>query len=310
MALVRAGAAVFEDGLPYNLRILVLGGLFPLAIFGALRVAARPFLLRFGYWAILMPAAAVLAWINVPGSHPVPLFGANMERLLLYSLPMLIPLALLALDRFWRNRGAPAPEAPSGRAATALSLAVLAAALVYPLLGLDRYRRLPLHEPRDGPLVMAFCGESVRAARLLERGQELAWAADEKRFAWGLSDPAQLFQMRWFLREGFGPLPQYGIDDIVMRESRATLVIPLLSPRDLEVDLDLEAPRPISVSLAVNGRPSGVRLAVPAGRAHSLARLAGAQYFRGDNVLELNADPGTLAGIKLHALAIRASLQP
>ena len=310
MDLVRAGTMVFESALSANLLILMLGGLLPLAALGALRKAARPFLLRFGYWALLMPLAAVFAWINVPGSYPVPLFGSNMERLLLYALPILIPLALVALDRFWRNLGSPALTAPSGRVARGLATATLLAALVYPVLGLDRYRRLPLHEVRDGPLVMAFCGESVRSARKLERGEEVELAADEKRFAWGISEPSQLFQMRWFLREGFGPLPHYGIDDIVMREARATLVVPLLRPRDLDVELELESPRPLSVALAVNGKPSGQRVSLLAGRAKHAAKLTGSLFFRGDNVLELLADPGSLAGVKLHALVIHASDRP
>ncbi len=308
--LARAGATVFQSGLQSNLLILLLGGLLPLAALGALRRAARPFLLRFGYWAFLMPVAAVFAWINVPGAHPVPLFGSNMERLLLYSLPVLIPLALVALDRFWPNLGPAAAARPSSRAARGLAAAAIVAALVYPFVGLDRYRRLPLHEVRDGPLLMAFCGESIRSARKLERGEEVELAADEKRFAWGISDPGQLFQMRWFLRQGFGPLPHYGVDDIVMREARATLVVPLLRPRDLDLELELESPRPVSVALAVNGMPSGLRLNVPAGRAKHAANLKGSLFFRGDNVLELGADPGSLAGVKLHALAIRASDRP
>jgi hypothetical protein len=308
--LARAGVTVFESGLQSNLLILLLGGLLPLAALGALRRAARPYLLRFGYWALLMPLAAVFAWINVPGSYPVPLFGSNMERLLIYSLPVLIPLALLALDRFWPNLGPAAAARPTGRAARGLAVVTIGAALAYPLVGLDRYRRLPLHEVRDGPLVMAFCGESIRSARKLERGEEVEWSADEKRFAWGISDPGQLFQMRWFLRQGFGPLPHYGVDEIVMREARATLVLPLLRPRDLELELELESPRPVSVALAVNGRPSGQRVSLPIGRARHAVKLGGPLLFRGDNVLELLADPGSLAGVKLHSLLIRASARP
>ena len=57
--------------------------------------------------------------------------------------------------------------------------------------------------------------------RLLERGEEVAFEPERMRFSWGEGDPGRLFQMRWFLREGWGALAHYGIHESVMREPRA-----------------------------------------------------------------------------------------
>jgi hypothetical protein len=154
---------------------------------------------RYGYLALSCLALSLLAWINVPSPVPVVLFGANTERLLLYALPLLIPLALVALERLLRVAAlVPAPASGRSRLLDAAAVAGLSVALLLPLLGVDRYRRLPLHEPRDGPLLMAFCRESLRTARRIERGEEVRLDPEQLRFAWGVSDPGRLFEMRWF----------------------------------------------------------------------------------------------------------------
>ena len=54
-------------------------------------------------------AMAFLAWLKVPSREPVPLFGANFERLLIYSVPLLLPLAP---GRARPTGGRPASRAP------------------------------------------------------------------------------------------------------------------------------------------------------------------------------------------------------
>src|SRR6185436_13634370 len=131
----------------------------------------------------------------------------DVPRLLLYALPVLIPLALSALEGIW-PASAPwvtrAPGPAAGRAAWVVALLVALA----PFLLLDRYRRIDLRGPRDGPYVLAVCRESWRAARRLERGE--AVVLDPEGFRWDPASREAVGGMRWFLREGWGENPHYG----------------------------------------------------------------------------------------------------
>jgi hypothetical protein len=307
LSLLEAGLEVlalqwFDTG-----RALLLSGVLPLALAGALLGESRPFLRVYGYFALACVALSLLAWVNVPSPTPVPLFAANTERLLVYALPLVIPLALQALERVLRL--APAVAAPAGREPAwlpAVSLAVCAAALLFPLLATARYRRLPLHQARDGPLLMAFCQESLRTARRLERGEEVAFDPERMRFAWGIDDPGRLFEMRWFLREGWGPLAHYGVHDVVMREPRATIALPCLHPRELLVSLALQAEQPASYRVFVNGAPVGRASASEESTPSSL-RVPAAALVRGDNLLTLSAMDGAPPGTRLRGLTLRAA---
>ena len=307
LELLRAAAATFREQWPDTARALLLSGLMPLALLGALCRAARPYLKRYGYLALLCVLLSLLAWINVPSPVPVALFGANTERLLLYALPLLIPLALVALERLLRRAAlVPVPAGGRSRLLEGVGAAGLCVALLLPLLGVDRYRRLPLHEPRDGPLLLAFCRESLRTARRIERGEEVRLDPAQLRFAWGVSDPGGLFEMRWFLREGWGPLAHYGIDDVRMREPRATLVLPCLRPRDVGVTLQLVAAGPASFDVTLNGARAG-RLDVAAGQSDVALRVPAPLLFRGDNLLTLSAVDGAPRGIRLLRYRLRAA---
>jgi hypothetical protein len=308
LELLRVAAESLREQWGETARALLLAGLAPLALLGALLREARPYLKRYGWLALLCVALALAAWLNVPSPAPLVLLGANTERLLIYALPTLIPLALLALERLLRvpravlpAQGEP-PELLRGAALVGIALA-----LSLPLLGVDRYRRLPLHERRDGPLLMAFCRESLRTARRLERGEEVLLEPERLRFAWGVSDPGGLFEMRWFLRDGWGPLPHYGVHDVRMREARASLVLPCLRPRAIQVTLELEAEQPVaSLELHVNGS-AVFRTSLAAGRAPLRFDVPAAALFRGDNLLTLSAADGAPAGLRLRSFGLRAA---
>jgi hypothetical protein len=174
-------------------------------------------------------------------------------------------------------------------AAAAWAAAALAALL--PILAVDRYRRLDLRGPRDGPYVLALGRESWRAARRLERGE--AVVLDPAGFTWDPASREELGRMRWFLREGWGDHPHYGTGEVVMHEPRASVLLPILTPRDVGVALDV-VPRPAALALEVNGQP--------AGQWTGAVRIPARLLFRGDNVLTLVAVDGT-RGARLRALA-------
>ena len=285
---------------------LLLWGVTPLALIGAFRASARPYLKRYGYLAVLTGLLPFAAGVYAGEPGLVDFFSGDVPRLLVYALPFWIPLALLALAPLVPH---PVPQAPRPLArgvevvAGLLTFALLAA----PLLALDRYLRVQLGETRDGPLVLSVCRESLRAARRLARGQPVSFEAVRQRFVWGESDPAALRRMRWFLRDGWGPKAHYGTGDIELRERQATLLLPCFEPQPLEAAFVLEAPRHVELATFVNGQPVGDLHAGP-GTAETSVRIPARLLFRGDNLLSLAVKGQASQRIRLRRLIYRPNV--
>jgi len=279
---------------------LLLAGITPLAALGALRPQARPVLRRYGYLLAVTLALPLVAATYAGDGGPVHFFAADVPRLLIYALPVLIALGLFALDRVRPHLQTPPPDAvlPAGSGTTAALLATVTA--LFPFLVVDRYRRVDLQGARDGPYVLALCRESLRTAGRLERGQAVSFDAATQRFAWGDSDPGELDRMRWFLRGGWGGLAHYGTGEIVMHESEATLLIPCFRPRDLEMELVTEAPPGTRLKVSVNGHPVG-ETAPGGGRV--VVKVPAALLFRGDNLATLSSPDGA-PGARLRRLGL------
>ena len=269
-------------------------GLALAATAAAMRAPGRLFLARYGY--VLVAATAA------PFFNPVVFSPGDVRRLLVHALPSLVPLALLAA---WPVKEQLAPDAARARVPWFPAAAALAAVAVIaaPLLVADRYRRADFGGRRDGPLVLAFCRDSLRTARRLERGEAVNFDPESRRFEWGVSDPGELERMRWFLREGWGDTPHYGTGEIVMQAPEATLVLPCLTPRDLRLTLEMRAPSPRAGAVLVNGRPVGAWHASPAGEAAS-ALVPASTLFRGDNLVTLAAAAGVAAPVRLARLTV------
>jgi len=320
--LLAAALPALAAELPDLSRRLLLEGLLPMALLGALLPRGRRFFARYGYLALATLLVPLFAWVNAPSATAAPHVGANLPRLLVYALPLLIPPALGLLAAVlesglrrggWARaagvfemtdvtdvnvnvnvngnvagNGQARPRLGFGDGAALVALSVLVA---YPFARLDRYRRLPLHDTRDGPLVASFCRESLRNARLLARGEPVVLDPAERGFEWGVSDPREAWRMRWFLRDGWGPSPQYGTGEVRMRGPQASLVLPVLERRPLDVVLSLEAAEPTRLELRLEGRGLGQVVAAPAA-APARVRVEAADLARGDNVLRLvAADP-------------------
>jgi hypothetical protein len=304
LELLRSAVQVLRQTWAPTASALLLAGILPLAVLGALRRRARPYLARYGYLAAVMIAVSLTAWVNIPSPRAVPLFSANTLRVLIYALPFLIPLALIALDRVWPNLGQPSPPRPTPRRLDAACAVASIALVLLPVLALDRYRRAPLYETRDGPLVRTAAQETLRTARRLQRGETVSFDPAVQRFAWGAFDAAEASRMRWFLRGGWGALAHYGTGDIAMHDAQAVLLLPVLVPRDLEVRLTLEAPDQRRLRAFVNGQPVGALAAGP-GPVETRLRVPATLLFRGDNVLTLAAEGGAVQGVKLRRYVLR-----
>ena len=279
----------------------LLGGLTPVAIFGALTPAARPFLERYAYLLFITLALPLVAWINIGGPRPMAFFGPNTLRLLLFALPGLLSLALFALHRLRPHHVEPPERAPS-RPLERLSTVALVACLAAVVFGLDRYRRVDLRGFRDGPLVLTVARESLRTARRLENGRPVEWNPQIRSFQWGVSNPREMDRMRWFLRDGWGERAHYGTGEMVTQEPRASFLIPLLRPQSLLLTLEVAAPTPSTVTVSFNGHP--VDRAEIGSDARTVAlRVPAAHSFRGDNIVALEAPPGLV----VHKITIMSS---
>jgi hypothetical protein len=276
---------------------MLLWGLTPLAVVGSLRLRARPVTARYGALAIILLAAPLFAASYVSGSF----FAADVTRLLLYALPLLVPLALMAVFPVASSPDPRAAPRLASRASIAGAVGALAIVCWLPLK-LDRYRRIDLRSTRDGPLVLALCRESLQAAQRLERDRPVVLDAGTTGYEWGVSPPEEMARMRWFLREGWGDQAHYSTGDVVMREPRASLLVPCLRPRELEAVLRLDAPSLRPVELLVNGRRLGARRVGPSGDP-AVVRLPAEALFRGDNLLTLWAPDGP--GVRFLSLSLR-----
>ncbi|PYQ54994.1 MAG: hypothetical protein DMF78_03720 [Acidobacteria bacterium] len=274
--------------------VTVAAGVPPLVVALALRwwwapqvVAPRPDLGPDRLLALLALALTLLAlgaWLYVPARFVLPFYGANTTRLMIYVLPFLLALDLFAVDLVAPAWTPPAPPTPARRPLAMAAAAAVAAATLFPFPFLDRYRRVPLHDRRDGPAVLAVCRESLRTARRLEGGRAVRFdletvAPPEER------DPRFMTLARWFLRDGWGDRAAHSTGAVAMDGALSTLLLPSLRPRDVAVTLSLDLPVGEPPDLLVNGTPLGRwregAIVVPA-----------ALLFRGDNLLALRGRPG------------------
>jgi len=288
-----------RSGIREALGPVILGAIVPLAVLGALRREGRRFLRRRGY---LLLVTSALPFLRIPDlARHSTLFDAGAPMLLV-ALALWLPLVAFGLAR---PTGEPASThaSPLPRYAEVAAYVATIATVTALAFGLDGYRRADLGGRRDGPLALALTRESLRTARRLGRGESVRLDASH-RYAWGLSDPGRLGQMRWYLWGGWGGVAHYGIGEIVMRDPQARLLLPCLRPVDLEADLVLESPHDLRLAVFLNGGRVGTARAGPGGRRSSVA-LAQTALFRGDNVLTLVAMRAASGAVKLRELRYR-----
>jgi hypothetical protein len=282
---------------------LLLGGVLPLGLIGSLRRASRAYLARHGYLLLVMTALPFGAGVYTGDAQTTHFFSGDVERLLIYALPLWIPLALFACAPLVRVE--PPPPLRLGRTTIVLAATANLLFLIWIPLALDRYQRVDLRGSRDGPLVLGLGRESLRTAARLERGLPVTFTPETNRYSWGVSDPGELGRQRWFLRDGWGMRPHYGLADIVMEEPRATLLLPCFTPRDLELLLVLEASTPHHLAVLVNGHAVGRARAGP-DPAESVLALPAELLFRGDNQITL-AGAHRPGSVRLRKLVYRPS---
>ena len=280
-------------GIPVFAFDLLLGGLAVAAILALTRPDAREYLKQHALTLLPLLALPLFAAAYTGEGAATSFFRADVPRLLIYVLPFAAALAV-RLDP--AHAGTPRPSRAGKLPRPVVVVCVIVLALA-PFL-LDRYSRVDLSTSRDGPYVLGFVRETLKTARKLDRGETVAFDPADRKFAWGVSPPNELSKLRFFLRRGFGPLAHYGIHDIRMRETRATLVLPVLTPRRIRVTATMDAKESVWITFLAGGRKVGEALIGPQAVAVTLD-IAPDRLFRGDNPIELLCEKAGAAGPRL-----------
>lgn len=265
----------------------------PLALIGACLEEARGFMRRYGYQAALTVALPLAVAADVSPGGPrrsAPFLPEDVERLFIYALPLVLPLALVALGRLWskpRPKVDPAPPSTPNRRTTLLAALVLGAVLLCPLVFLQRYRRVDLRTSRDGPRVLALTRESLRFASLLEQGRPVFYDLLERRYRRGKDDRGYMERMRWFLLSGFGPTPEYGEGPASLLGGQGSFLLSCLTPRDLDMVVTVDNPEPLTLAVSSNDQPIGQVALGASARNRFVVRVPAHTLFSGDNVVTL-----------------------
>ena len=266
----------------------LLGGFAIFALLSLYRREAREYLRL--HALTLAPLLALPLFTAAYTGEGMKLFSdlPDVRRLLIYVLPFVAALAVHLDPAHGRPRILP-PALLLQRLAMALCVVLMVAPF-----GLDRYSRINLATSRDGPYVLGFVRETVKTARKLNRGETVIFDPADRKFAWGVSPPNELSKLRFFLRNGFGPLAHYGVHDIVMREARGTLIVPVLEARALRMTLTMDARESAWMTVLAGGRRVGEALVGPQA-VQVTFRIPGEKLFRGDNPLELRCEKAVMA---------------
>lgn len=278
----RLGPGLLDPG-------LLLGGVLPLALVGACTARGRALWTTWAPLAVVYTLLPFSAWLYDPRPGRLPFFGETVHRLLIYALPLLLPLALAP----WPGpRTTPGPIA-FARGWNRLGWALAALLASSPLWALDGYRRGPLPERFNGPVVRALFGESLRAAAALDRGEGVRYELERELPGRATRRAA----LRFFLRGGWGSFPYLDPGPAVMDAARGELSIPAghRPPRSLQ--LTLSAPAPADVRFEVEGRAAGECRV----EAQTTCAVALDGVVRGDNAVLVHGTPG----LRLHALALQ-----
>jgi hypothetical protein len=267
----------------------LLGGLTILALAALYREEAREYLGQHALTLLPLLALPLFAAAYTGEGAATSFFADDVRRLLIYVLPFVAALAVhLDPEHSASSRFLSKPVAVS-RVALGLVVAMMLAPL-----GLSGYSRIDLSTSRDGPYVLGFVRETLKTARKLERGETVVLDPVERKFAWGVSPPNDLAKLRFFLRSGFGPLAHYGIHDIKMRETTATLIAPTLNTRALKMALTMDAREAAWISVFARGSKVGEALVGPQA-VQVTFDIPSSGLFRGDNPIELRCDKAATA---------------
>lgn len=271
---------------------LLLLGLTPLALIGVLTARGKELRTTWAPMALVYYLLPFGAWLYDPRPGRLPFFGETLHRLWIYAVPLMIPLALA----LWPRTPCPAPERgfPAWPGPANLGGWVGAALLAsLPLWALDDYRRGPLPERFNGPVVRALFGESLHVARAMGRGDTLRYDLEAER----PGRPTRRAAQRFFLRSGWGPFPYLEPGAAQLEQRSGEISVPAGSSRPLFLQLTLSAPFPTPVRL----ERAGVEVARFDVAERQVFGVWLEDLVRGDNAVRVVAAPG----LRLHVYELQ-----
>lgn len=275
----------------------LLGGFSILALLALRGDLARGYLRQHTLTLLPLLALPLIAAAYTGEGAATSFFAGDVRRLLIYVIPFVSALAV------YLDPGHSGPRAlPDAWGVRQGAIALCVVLMIAPL-ALDRYRRVDLSTSRDGPYVLGLVRETVKTARKLDRGETVIFDPADRKFAWGVSPPRELSKLRFFLRGGFGPLAHYGIHEMVMRETRGTLIVPVLETRALRMTLTMDARESAWITVLAGGRPVGEALVGPQA-VQVTVEIPPAGLFRGDNPIELRCEKAATARPRLLRLEL------
>jgi hypothetical protein len=112
--------------------------------------------------------------------------------------------------------------------------------------------------------------------------------------------------MRWFLREGWGPDPYYGVAEVFMEADRASLLLPCYTPQDLDFALHMSAAAPTTMRVEVNGRVMG-QVALDTEARKLVVPVPAEALFRGDNIVTFVVPDAAASRPRLYQVSISRS---
>lgn len=272
---------------------LLLLGLTPLALIGVFTARGKELRTTWAPMALVYFLLPFAAWLYDPRPGRLPFFGETLHRLWIYAVPLMIPLALALWPRATPAGSAPAPLPAWPRSAGLAGWVGAALIASLPLWALDDYRRGPLPERFNGPVVRALFGESLHVARAMGRGDTLRYDLEAELPGRATRRAAQ----RFFLRGGWGPFPYLEPGPAQLEQPSGEISVPAGSSRPLFLQLTLSAPFPTPVRLE--------RAGVEVARFEVAERQAFGVWLedlvRGDNAVRVVAAPG----LRLHAYELQ-----
>jgi hypothetical protein len=254
-------------------------------------------------------AAGVLLWFGcflAVLANPYGFAPADLPRIALFAWTPVLPLVLIGLG-FDRDHTSP-PAARSNRTLDVVAVFGLlgAAALV---IGTDSYRRAPQAEPLEPITYLARSRETIKTARFLDDGNTFVFDSRSGRFAGPVTERFNLTegrQHRWFLFDGFGRDAVFESGAPEFRDE-ARLLLPILTPRNATMTIDLEGPTDTLVKVSVAGRNLATLKADAPGVSFQVPAVL---LIRGDNLLTLQAPEGSLIRLMRFEVRLESSGRP